>query len=50
VATDGDYASLLAVHNVQSDTITVQQCMATTSVTVRPEDDVEKALALIREN
>ena len=47
VATDRDLCVAVVADNVQPDTVTVQHCMATTSVTVRPDDDAEKALALM---
>lgn len=50
VVTDRDLCLAVVAPNVQPDTVTVQQCMTTDIVTVRPDDDARKAVALMSEN
>jgi CBS domain-containing protein len=50
VVTDRDLCLAVVAQNVQPDSVTVKQCMTTNIVTVRPDENVEKALALMSEN
>jgi CBS domain-containing protein len=50
VVTDRDLCLAVVAQNVQPDTVKVQQCMTTFIVTVRPDDDVQKAMTLMSEN
>jgi CBS domain-containing protein len=50
VVTDRDLCLAIVAQNVQPDSVQVRQCMTTPIVTVWPEDDVQKALALMSEN
>jgi CBS domain-containing protein len=50
VVTDRDICLAVVAQNVQPDTVKVQQCMTTFIVTVRPDDDVQKAMTLMSEN
>jgi CBS domain-containing protein len=50
VVTDRDLCLAVVAQNVHPDTVKVRQCMTTYIVTVRPEDDVQKAMALMSEN
>lgn len=50
VVTDRDLCLAVVAQNVQPDTVKVRQCMTTLIVTVGPDDDVQKAMALMSEN
>jgi CBS domain-containing protein len=50
VVTDRDLCLAVVAQNVQPDTVKIQQCMTTEIVTVRPDDEVQKAMALMSEN
>ncbi len=50
VVTDRDLCLAIVAENAQPDTVTVERCMTTNLVAARPDDDVEKALALMSEN
>src|SRR5262245_57699925 len=50
VVTDRDLCLAVVAQNVQPDSVQVRQCMTTPIVTIRPDDDVEKVLALMSEN
>jgi CBS domain-containing protein len=50
VVTDRDLCLAVVAQNVQPDSVQVRQCMTTYIVTVRPDDDVQKAVAVMSEN
>jgi CBS domain-containing protein len=50
VVTDRDLCLAVVAQNLQADTVKVQQCMTTFIVTVRPDDDLQKAMKLMSEN